>query len=191
MKTVILIRHAQYSRNPEKLTSLGKKQAALTARYLRELKVDRLLSSTMPRAIETAQIIAKKLKLFPSPKSIFREASLPIRGQDFEKVHGTKLSSEECRELKSKMTKYQARADLAFRSLFQSKPTPETVVLVSHGNVIRYWICRALDIDIRKWVLMDIHQCSITQISIDADGTMKVLGFSDIGHIPIKSRTYI
>jgi serine/threonine-protein phosphatase PGAM5 len=192
MKTVILVRHAQYSRNPEKLTPLGLKQAKLTARTLKGVKADQLTSSTMPRAIQTAQIIGKNLKLKISTKDLFRESSLPIRNQDFEKVYGTKLSAGERRQIRGENSKNQITAERAFKTLFKKAGSKnQTLVLVSHGNVIRYWVCRALGIDIRKWFLMDIYQCSITTIQVHPDGEIKILGFSDVGHIPIKQRTHI
>jgi serine/threonine-protein phosphatase PGAM5 len=192
MKTVILVRHAQYSRNPEKLTALGLKQAKLTARILKATKADQLISSTMPRAIQTAQIIGKSLKLKLSTHDLFRESSLPVRNEDFEKVHGTKLSARERRQLQIESSKNQQVAERAFKNLFKKAGSRnQTLILVSHGNVIRYWVCRALGIDIRKWLLMDIHQCSITTIQVHRDGEMKVLGFSDVGHVPIPLRTHL
>jgi serine/threonine-protein phosphatase PGAM5 len=199
MRTIILVRHGQYSRNPEKLTPLGRKQAQLAARRLKAMKADLLISSTMPRAIETAQIIGKHLKLkLSARKSKFREATLPVRNQDFEKVHETKLTNKERKRLKTKMSKNQRIADRAFKSLFKKPRGPkkgkdkdETIILVAHGNVIRYWVCRALGIDPRRWILMAIHQCSVSTIRIDPKGFVKTLGVSDIGHIPLKSRTYI
>jgi serine/threonine-protein phosphatase PGAM5 len=192
MKTVVLVRHAQYSRNPEKLTPLGLKQARLTARILKGTKANRLTSSTMPRSIQTAEIIGKTLRLKVSTKDLFREAALPVRNQDFEKVHGTKLSARERRQIQSENLKNQRVVDLAFKKLFKKVGSRnKTLILVSHGNVIRYWVCRALGIDTRKWLLMDIHQCSITTIQMHRDGEIKVLGFSDVGHIPNRQRTYL
>jgi serine/threonine-protein phosphatase PGAM5 len=192
MRTVILVRHGQYSRNPEKLTPLGRKQAHFAARALKDVEASELVSSTMPRAIETAKIIGKHLKLSSSKKSMFREAALPILSRDFEHVYGTKKPSRKGRrKLKQLELKNARRADLAFRTLFK-KPVNDdkkTIILVAHGNVIRYWMCRALKIDVKKWLLMGIYQCSITTIRIDSKGKYKILGFSDSGHIPLKFRT--
>jgi serine/threonine-protein phosphatase PGAM5 len=193
MGTVILfIRHGQYSRGPEKLTRLGKTQSRLTAKLLKQLKADYLLSSTMPRAKETARLIGNEIDLTVSSKSFFREASLPVRAVDFKKIHSEKMIIPERRRLARQTEKYALRADRAYRALLDNpRLRNKTTIVVSHGNVIRYWVCRALGIDPRKWLLMDIHQCSITTIKVYPDGEVKVLGVSDIGHIAPRLRTYI
>jgi serine/threonine-protein phosphatase PGAM5 len=63
--------------------------------------------------------------------------------------------------------------------------------VVAHGNVIRHWVCRALEIDPEKWLRMDVIQASITTIQVNEKGELMVLGFSDCGHIPRKKRTYL
>lgn len=61
-----LVRHGQYQINEKreedkKLTELGRKQAALTGQRLKELNLtfDKVVISTMPRAMETGEIIMK------------------------------------------------------------------------------------------------------------------------------------
>ena len=65
-KTIILVRHGQYhpaaEKNLERLTTLGRQQAKFVANRLKENKIDRIVHSTMPRAMETADIIKKLLK---------------------------------------------------------------------------------------------------------------------------------
>jgi len=56
--------------------------------------------------------------------------------------------------------------------------------VVCHGNVIRYFVTRALDVDTEAWLGMSIGNCSLTTISVAADGSTKLLCFSDIGHLP-------
>lgn len=60
-RTLLLIRHGQYSpafeKKAEQLSTLGKKQAKLIGLRLRDYKISRIISSTMLRAIQTAEII--------------------------------------------------------------------------------------------------------------------------------------
>src|SRR4051812_39360481 len=59
---ILLLRHGQYKKLPrEVLTALGRKQARRAGKRLREYSIDELLSSTMPRAQETARLVCKEL----------------------------------------------------------------------------------------------------------------------------------
>lgn len=67
-RTIILLRHGQYSpfdekkKHKEELTKLGHKQAQLAGKRLREYNIQKNVSSTMPRAKETAKIVNSYLK---------------------------------------------------------------------------------------------------------------------------------
>ena len=75
MTTLILIRHAQSAANEKDvfaghshypLTSLGRKQAELAAKYVAEnFKIDKLYSSDLLRAYETACAVSEKLSMMP------------------------------------------------------------------------------------------------------------------------------
>ena len=91
-RTLILIRHGQYIRDPhdpEKriLTELGKKQAALTGQRLKELGIEYsiLHYSTMPRATETADIIRQSLPGVPSKSCDLMREGAPIRPEPMHK----------------------------------------------------------------------------------------------------------
>lgn len=69
VRHLILIRHGQYNLNGEHdgervLTPLGREQAALTGKRLKELglEYDSIVCSNMSRAIETADLIKENLK---------------------------------------------------------------------------------------------------------------------------------
>ena len=71
---IIGLRHGQSSYNlqklcnddphkPVNLTSLGKKQAAQAAKALRTQQLVKIYSSPLPRAMQTAEIVNKTLRL--------------------------------------------------------------------------------------------------------------------------------
>jgi len=167
-RTVILVRHGQYTKQPgERLTILGAEQARLTATTLKDLEIDRLFCSNMPRAEQTAKIIGKSFRLEPVRKKFFRESMLR-----------EKLSREV--------------ADEAYEFLFKTPARGQSIdLVVAHGNVIRYWVCKTLGTKADRWLDLDIHQCSLTTLRVDGEGRIKVLGFADIGHVPRSKRTYI
>ena len=62
VRTIILLRHGQYSKNPtEKLTKLGRQQAHLVGKRLRDFRIQKVHVSSMPRAQETWNISSRKL----------------------------------------------------------------------------------------------------------------------------------
>ena len=59
LRRVVLVRHGQYDEHDTgKLTTFGRKQAAVTAHAFKGMRIDAMVSSTLIRAKETAEIIA-------------------------------------------------------------------------------------------------------------------------------------
>ena len=63
-------------------------------------------------------------------------------------------------------------------------------LVVCHGNIIRYFAAKALQVDTMSWMQMSISNCSLTVIRVLPDGKMKLDAFGDYGHIPENMRTY-
>lgn len=190
-RTIVFVRHGQYSSQPEALTSLGRKQARLTAKALAELNPSKIHCSTMPRAMETAGIISRHVGLQIQPKDMFREGRLsgPVA---YNRVVYNGLSLAEKKALLNEAKEARENADLAFNELFKAPKVGQTIeVVVAHGNVIRYWVCKALDVAEEKWLKMDVTHTSLTTIRIAKSGNLTLLGFADAGHLPLAMRTYV
>lgn len=188
-KTIILVRHGQYhsasARNHEKLTVLGRRQAKLVAQRLKEVKINTITYSTMPRAIETATLIKKELKFSGQFKSceLVREC-IPGFPKKLRKKYG--YTDEK------KLIQHEKQAARAYRKHFKIPTKSSVEVIVCHGNVIRYLVCRSLGIDTLSWRLMDIQQCAISMIEVRLKDPQRVLiSHNEIGHIPKKDRTFL
>ena len=190
-KTIILVRHGQYipaaSNQREQLTALGRRQAQYAGKRLSERpRIDRIVHSTMPRANETAQIIRKELRYrgpFISDKIL--EECVPGYPVKLRKKNGyTDIQ---------KLIRAKKQADLAFKKYFKSSRQDSVEVLVCHGNMIRYLICKTLGIETDRWCLMDIKQCAISIVEIRSKGDRRkvVISHNDIGHIPFSKRTFM
>lgn len=186
IKTIILLRHGQYiSGDKERLTALGRKQARYAGRRLQDFKIDSVVVSTMPRAQETARIAlkrsAKKIAKFEST-DLLREC---IPG------FPEKLRIEK-KLKKSSLNKQKKTLDEGFEKYFTFSKKKTTQLIVCHGNVIRYLVCRALSIPTLKWVQMDIKQCGISIIQLDTKKkTMSLIAHNDVGHIPHRHQTFV
>jgi serine/threonine-protein phosphatase PGAM5 len=190
LRTLILVRHGVYDetdpRGPEigkALLPEGREQARITGERLAgwPQRVDAVYASTMTRARETAEIIAKALPGVPlvADRNL-RECEPPGYGrQDMADV--TAGSKDSC----------AARIDGDFARYF--RPSPErdsTEVLVCHGNVIRWLVCRAMGADPKLWLSMSPANCSLTVIQVRANGTCKITAVGDRGHLPVALQTW-
>jgi len=80
----------------------------------------------------------------------------------------------------------------AYKEIFVPSPDSKdrNDIIVCHGNVIRYFVTKVLNVDPMSWLQMSITNCSLTIIRVLPDGSMKLDAFSDYGHIPENMRTF-
>jgi serine/threonine-protein phosphatase PGAM5 len=182
---LILVRHGQYNLNGKtdeerQLTELGREQARLTGLRIKELGLPytRLIQSTMTRATETAQIISKENPKIPVSSCNFLREGAPIKPEP----PSASWRPEE------QFFQDGARIEAAFRRYFHradaSQTTDSYELLVCHANVIRYFICRALQFPPEAWLRFSLHNCSLTWIAIRPSGRVTVYTVGDIGHVP-------
>ena len=190
LRTLILVRHGVYDENDARDAEFGKallpegrEQARITGERLAAwpARIDGLHASTMTRARETAEIIARALPgLTPVPDRNLRECEPP----------GTHLGTMAGLE-PGDADSCAARLDADLARYF--RPSPErdsTEVLVCHGNVIRWLTCRALGADPKLWLGMSLANCSLTVIQVRPNGTFKITGVGDRGHLPVALQTW-
>lgn len=72
------------------------------------------------------------------------------------------------------------------------KPHPqhEFEIIVCHANVIRYFLCRALQIPPEAWLRLCTFNCSLTYLTIRATGTVSCRMLGDIGHLGHEHSTF-
>ncbi|HVH48079.1 MAG TPA: histidine phosphatase family protein [Labilithrix sp.] len=175
-RTLVLVRHGQYGlTDGGKLTELGREQAELTGRWicthLAGRRVDALWSSTLPRARETATIIARNV-----PPAKVRVAGVLREGM-YSKVNGYEVPPSERLEDRE-------RADAAYARFFRTSRTDRLEIVVCHGNLIRYLVCRAIDVPVVRWTRMNSNHCSLTRILVRDTGAVRVVSYNETAHLP-------
>jgi serine/threonine-protein phosphatase PGAM5 len=214
---IILVRHGQYDETPKDdaqrtLTGMGRLQAELTGRRLREMiegvegtdftpctiKVVRV--STMARARETASIIVNEL-----PNHVVMAEPDPDlnEGRPAHNIPGGRVSNSTIEYF----DEHHPRIERAFQKYFYRAPEPassrgndkdddvktannagkpkhEFEIIVCHANVIRYFFCRALQLPPEAWLRLCTFNCSLTYLTIRPTGTVSCRMLGDIGHIP-------
>ncbi|XP_051279363.1 serine/threonine-protein phosphatase PGAM5, mitochondrial isoform X3 [Dicentrarchus labrax] len=185
-RNILLIRHSQYnlSGNSDKeriLTPLGREQAELTGKRLAALglKYDVLVHSSMARATETAHIISKHL-----PGVELLSCDLLREGAPIEPVPPVT-------HWKPDAVQYHedgARIEAAFRRyIHRADPKQKEdsyEIIVCHANVIRYFVCRALQFPAEGWLRMGLNNGSITWLTIRPSGRVALRTLGDSGFMP-------
>ena len=113
---------------------------------------------------------------------LIRECTPPTWREDI-------MGEEDPEELK----KCTDNLDAAFSKYFIPSPDEEdrNDIIVCHGNVIRYFVTKVLKVETMSWLQMTTGNCGLTVVRIKPDGSMKLVSFNDMGHIPPNLRTVI
>jgi len=191
IRTVYLVRHGQYDHADERdefagkgLVPLGIAQARLLAARLKAMPVEftSLTSSTMTRARQTALVLRREFPGLELKQSQWICECTPPTWRKDVMAETSAAEKEECVK----------NIEQFFKESFNPAPDARdrNDIVVCHGNVIRYLVAKALQVDTMSWLQMSISNCSLTVIRINPDGTMKLDAFGDYGHIPENMRTY-
>ncbi len=187
MKVVYLVRHGHYdhtdSREPivgQALLPTGIRQAELTGERFAQLgaPIHRIYCSDFTRARQTAEIIAARLpggalEVDPDLREI------PV----FYHRHGTASVLQEL-SVADRAT-HPVTALAAFDKYFaRLSAGSRREVLVCHGNLIRYLLSRLVELTPAQWDDLFIHNCSVTEVHIHANGVSEVMALCDEEHIP-------
>ena len=187
-RTIYLVRHGQHEPKNDQhdemgagLTPVGVKQAKLTAERFRRLPIHAIYCSRLRRAVETAKFIAQEFPDIPLQKSRKLMECIPTLPSDLAEAHNYS------RDFLDEQT---ARAETAYKRRFKSSHGGDKhEILVCHGNLIRYFVCRVLQVRPEAWVNMDIYNCGITEVLIRSNGNMLLVSHGDVGHLPHHLRT--
>lgn len=186
-RTVWLLRHGQEAsdRPPPlggHLTELGYRQAELTAQRLADIPFDRIVASSLHRAAETAQIVAAR---HPQIAIAYTEdlwectpAIPPHLAAYLPALPPETIAAN------------QARLERVYLRYFVEDETPGMTLLVCHGNVIRYLLCRALDLPGEEFARFDIFNCGLCRVDWKTVLGRQVTGVNDAGHLPPDMQTY-
>ncbi len=219
-KTVLLVRHGQSVDNgmpvhqaaDADLSPLGREQAALVAERLRDADIEALVSSTLPRARQTAEFIAEATGKAPEFSGLFVERIKPLE------IHGKSTSD--------------AAANETYQRWIESMETPGTPVLegaenydtilarvddglaylagrpekrlavVTHGYFTRTLLAQVIMGDhltpstmlaIRGETLVNPANASLTELQLRQAATGELVwalgAYNDCTHLPLDNRT--
>jgi broad specificity phosphatase PhoE len=199
MATLILARHGETAWNVEKvfrgradvsLDEVGIKQADLLGKYLSSWELEAIYSSPAKRALDTANIIARRQKV--SVHIVeglidfdFGEwQSLPE--QEVKRLHPAVLDEWHNNPHKVKMPGGESLDDVRERAVELVNDVLSrhqgNVLLVSHRVVIKVLICYLLGLDNSHFWNINQDVCGITIFSY-ADGRLVLTRHNDTSHL--------
>lgn len=213
-RNIFLVRHGQYDTKAEgdenrKLTELGHEQAKQTG-----IRLANWFSLEKQKAIKKWSNENKenmdgfnfpKIKVVQSSMTRARETCTEIRqvfdhaevdydfsGQSDLLREGPPYPTEPPLSKWTHKHAYweeSARIESGFRTfIHRAEPTQEhesNEVIVCHANVIRYFLCRVLQIPPEAWLRFSLRHGSITWIRISPNGTVSVRSVGDAGYMPV------
>ncbi|XP_016001493.2 serine/threonine-protein phosphatase PGAM5, mitochondrial isoform X3 [Rousettus aegyptiacus] len=214
---IFLIRHSQYHvdaslEKDRTLTPLGREQAELTGLRLASLglKFNKIVHSSMTRAVETTDIISKHLPGVSTVSTDLLREGAPIE------------PDPPVSHWKPEAVQYYedgARIEAAFRSYIHRADTKQQEdsyeIFICHANVIRYIVCRAatcssqhgcerceggrlarappptvslspgaLQFPPEGWLRLSLNNGSITHLVVRPDGRVALRALGDTGFMP-------
>jgi len=200
LSRLLLVRHGEtelksserlWGRTDVKLDTLGLKQAEKVCERLAEEKIDVIYSSSLKRALVTAEIIASRHRL-----NVISCAEL--REFNYGKIEG--LTHKEISQLYPEFYKsmIQKNANLRFpggESVYQlnnrvsqfldrlNKHTPEqTILIVAHFGLLRVLLCRLFGIGIKRRWQFHLDLASLSVLETNQQGAMLSL-LNDVSHL--------
>jgi serine/threonine-protein phosphatase PGAM5 len=186
---IYLIRHGMYDRDEKAddrvgngLNALGHEQARLLGARLAVLpvKFHALVSSDFTRARETADDIGALLHMATVRDTLLHECTPTAEHPEY-MAGATPADISLC----------VSNLEAAWKKYFAPTPEADTHdLLICHGNVIRWLVAEATGGDVRQWYRPDIANASLTVLAVRADGTCRLVMYSDVGHIPVEKQTW-
>lgn len=194
-RIIYMVRHGQaepHDLSPDSpLTPLGKQQAQLVGQRLLQSPIHTIYYSSLRRAAETANIIATEFPNVPSHSSkLLWECPWRVMANAIEQVSARAVSHPLDPQTLDPQIQ---RLDQAFKHHFTPTETDDDrhELLVCHGNVIRYFVCKALQISFTTFQHMEICNCSLSIVSIANTGRSILIAYNDVGHLPFSTQTYL
>jgi probable phosphoglycerate mutase len=201
---VVIIRHGQSRGNAEgrfgghtdtPLSARGLRQAEATAKALATEKFSAIYSSDLPRAIQTASVLARVANVPLEPTDALRERSVGVmEGLTFEEAaerHPEQYQALLRRDFEHVILggeSYRQTLDRASRQLDEAiaKHKGGRIALIAHTGTICILILHlmgALDAPDLKPVWIATANCGIARFELREDGFIRVLSINDTRHL--------
>ncbi len=198
---ILLLRHGQSEGNeagrfgghgPTPLTALGRAQAEATARALASEGLTAIFASDLPRAVDTAEPIARATGIAMVRTPALRERSVGVfTGLTFAEAEARhpeafaalmRREHETCPPDGETHAECSARATALLDQVLEKFPFGRTL-LVSHALTIYLLLLHVLGLDSAARVFIRTDNCGLHRLRRAPDGRWTVLALNDRAHL--------
>lgn len=182
-RLLYLVRHGDYNGDGQ-LTELGREQARRTGERLAGAPITAIHHSTEVRAAQTANVIAASMPGVPvHPSELLVECVPAIP----ERAALTDAQAEFFASLPPDVVAEGPGQAAAAVERYAGYDGDGPLLLVSHGNLINWFVSRALGGPDSAWLRMLDYHCAITAI-LYLEDRVKLASYNDMGHLPAEMR---
>ena len=183
IRFLYLIRHGEASPHDGPLSNVGQEQARLTGQRLRDVPLTAIWHGPLPRAAQTAAIIAEGFPHVPVTASELAGDYIP--------------SDPELAELPPAYARFVASYPLAERA--QGAALAAAAIerftepggdddthelLVTHNFLIGCLVSHVLDAPSWRWLGLNQMNCALTVLACETSMPPRMISFNDAGHLP-------
>jgi len=186
---VYLVRHGEQDPASDHATSgglsdLGRQQAQLLGPRLAKVPFAAIHHSPLPRAAQTAEVLAGHLPDVPSHACDLvadrTPLPLPERQHEYPERYRAFLDGVPADE----RDEGAVRVQNAVEHFGVTGETDRHELLVTHNFVIGWFVRHALDAPAWRWVGLNQANCGLTIVQWQTDRPPTLLAFNDVGHLP-------
>jgi len=186
-----LVRHgeqvdAEFGLPDGPLSDRGREQADRIADRLGSISFDAAYTSPLQRAIETAEVITKRLGVQPATPSALLMDCIPSGPEPdmppaFEAFFGG-VTEEEIAAGQAQMTD-------ALGEWFTPSREDRHELLITHNFVIAWFVREVFGASAWRWIGINQANCGLTIIRVRSAKPPVLLTHNDLGHLPAALRT--
>ncbi|GAA4904994.1 putative phosphoglycerate mutase [Stackebrandtia albiflava] len=191
-RLLYLVRHGAYDPDPAdplhggSLNDAGVAQVSALGERLSGVRFSAMHHSTALRAVETADVLAFTLPAVPRFGDDLLRECIPTVPDDglltpSQRDFFARLPADVRRE-----GPHQARA--AVERYGVPSDTDERVLLVTHGNLINFFVASALEAPPHGWLRPLDYHCGLTVIRYADTVPPRLITYNDTGHLPADGR---
>ncbi len=183
--SLILVRHGETALNAARvlqpadtpLSERGLRQAEAVAERLATLGIAGILSSDLPRTLQTAQALARRTGLAVETTELLRERDYgDLRGRPYDGLGFDPLTMEDAPPGGESATAFRARVEQAFALAVQRRAAlGGTLAVVTHGLVLRAMLAGHVQLPAGGALPLRIGNTSVTVCAAAAPHAVELL----------------
>lgn len=168
---------------PDPLSDLGRKQITALAKRLKAFNdIELIISSQILRAKQSAEIIGQSLGQTVQHTDLLNELEIWTSPTE---LHDPATSPQKYHHALSVLTQAEGHA-INFLEHISANHAGKTILIVSHGNIIRAIIANAIHAGIETTVRLNCSNASLSLLEYDSEATkpfFRLSLFNDVSHL--------